>query len=233
MTKNLKIYAGVSILAGAAFVGGIALNPDLPRNVPQERETIVAEENIPVAVMPVKMELEDGHVGYAVPDGYYLYQIDKNINSPEKLNITFRDGYVIYSYYLNEYGSCSLDGYICVKSEYKDSLRQLDYMKEAISLGNPEYTTKLVRLAQHDVIVNPYFLSDGYTLYDLNESYEEDAFSYVKEEDGIVYELSDDVASHLVGVTNSVYQTIQQLESLENSIEDIYEQGYEKTNSRS
>lgn len=230
MNRNIKYYAGVSILAGAIVANGIALNSDLPN---ESKESIAIEKDFGVAIMPVKMELENGDIGYAVPDGYYLYQIDKSIDSPEKLNLTFRDGYVIYRYNLDEYEDCSLDGYICVKNIYRDSLRELDYIKSEISLHNPGYTVNLTKLAHHDVITDPYFLANGYELYDLTDMYENIAFSYVREEEGTVYGLSDEIASSFVGVSNSVYQTIQQLESLEDSIEAIYNQEYGMTRSRS
>ena len=233
MNKNLKIYAGASILAGAVAVGGFVLKQDLPTSKPVESKGVVAEENLPLAVMPTKMDLEDGSVGYAIPEGYSFYQVNGDIVSPERLNLLMRDGYTVYSYNPSKYEDCSLDGYIGVKSEYMDSLRQLNYMKEEISLGNPEYTTNLTKLDHHDVITDPYFLANDYELYDLTDMYENVAFPYVKEEDGTVYGLSDEVASNFVGVNSSTYNTLQQLEALEDSIEDIYNQEYEKTISRS
>ena len=234
MNKNLQIYAGASILAGAVVVGGVALNSNLPKNELKENmpmETIAV--NFDVAVIPVKTELEDGQIGYVIPEGFSLYQVDKNIASPEKLNITIRDKYTVYSYSPSEYLVCSLDGYIGVKSEYMNSLRELDYIKTEISLGNPEYTTDLIKLDHHDVIINPYFLAEGYELYDLTDIYENIVFPYVREEEGTVYGLTDEEASFLIGVSNSAYQTIQQLDPLKEEIENIYYQGYEKTSSRS
>ena len=64
MNKNLQIYAGASILAGAVVVGGVALNSNLPKNELKENmpmETIAV--NFDVAVIPVKTELEDGQIG--------------------------------------------------------------------------------------------------------------------------------------------------------------------------
>lgn len=234
MNKNLKIYAGASILVGAIAVGGIALNSDLPTNEPKESIAMeTAQADLGIAVIPVKMELENGDVGYVIPEGYSFYHVNEDIVGPEKLNLIVKDGYTVYSYNPNEYVGCSLDGYIGVKSEYMDSLRDLDYIKSEISLRNPEYTVNLTKLDHHDVITDPYFLANGYELYDLTDMYENIAFPYVKEEDGTVYGLSDEYVSNFVGVNSSTYNTIQQLESLEAEIEDAYNQEYGKTSSRS
>lgn len=245
MKKNLKIYAGALLLTSALVAGGIALNSSLPKQNPNLDSSMVNSQvqdsvvDSDIVVMPEKILLDDGRDGYVLPSGYSLYYINENIPRVGMIGIEeSTEDYTIYagpslSVLPNgEVVEVNLDGYIGIKDEYVQDLQTLASLKGEIASRNTDITKDLVKLENHDTIINPYFLDAGYELYDVADKYNNIAFPCVYEDNGTIYGLSPEMAQDFVGIPTDLYQYIENLEALKNYAEEVYYNENAKTVSR-
>ena len=137
MKKNLKVYAGALIVVGALTAGSAVLKNELPKPHYDINSNIaVALDDYQSAVLPEKIELDDGREGYVLPTGYSLYYI--NEIEPQAGMISVESENEDYTVYAGPNSSTlasgetievNLDGYVGVKDEYINYLRLLDRLE--------------------------------------------------------------------------------------------------------
>ena len=137
MKKNLKVYAGALVVVGALTAGSAILKTELPKEQYNINSNIaVALDDYQSAVLPEKIELDDGREGYVLPTGYSLYYI--NEIEPQAGMISVESENADYKVYAGPNSSTlasgetievNLDGYVGVKDEYINYLRLLDRLE--------------------------------------------------------------------------------------------------------
>lgn len=231
MKKNLTVYAGAILLTGALTSCGISLvNANSSQNLDFSIDVNGDLKDAPITCAFLDYTLEDGTLGYALPSGYEPYYVDSSFLELDYVNkVVETKEYTVYvgsRETLNgEIEIVPMDGYIGVNEYYLYNLNQLDSLKAGIKGKNSLYTCELTKID-----ISTYSLPLGYHLYNLN-GYVENTSSYYEKDNQRVYLIDDNQVQDYVGITNDVYSTIVQLESIQDAIEEGYYN--EKTNSRS
>lgn len=232
MKKNLKIYAGAIVLIGALTSCGVSLQNSLPNeSLVLGVSSSTKLSDLPITCQFEEYTLEDGTMAHSLPNDYEPYQVDKSDMAPSVISTVLQnDEYTVYlgDKIVNENGVAvdnSLDGFIGVNKYYVYDLNQLDSLKSKIVAKFSAITEQLTKVDD-----NVYSLSKDYYLYNLN-GYVDTNATYYLDEDKKIYLLSDSEASNYVGISNTIYEAINDLQPIVDYVKDEYYN--EKTNSRS
>ena len=225
--NRLLVAASSLLLTGIITINGITLVNGIKRNnsnvvvETDDTESLVQvdEEVNKITCLIEKIELENGSVGYKLPEGFQPYYVNSEYDRVGIIGVDSYDGYSIYT----APSGYNLDGYIGVKTQYISILNYKHNIDNDIE--NKKYDM-VKELEKKD---NGYYLSNDYVLY-TNDN-EARSLGDVTVENGL-YQISDELVSKYVGIPEVTYDKLIEAEALENIIRGDYYDGFEKTDSR-
>lgn len=221
--KQLILYAGALVLVGSIVTTTFVTSlPTKGKKKSSKDYFNISDDKITCTMLPVKGE--NGDVYYALPNDYMPYLVNDEYANPGMIGIVDEsDKYTVYdgsgtvTYSDGSTKEHSFEGYIGVRKDYINELLYLDAIKEAIANKNDNITTDLQSVGE-----NLYFLKSGYSLYSLDQDVDYLSVSKTTNENGTTYNISDDISSKFIGVTDSIYNDLLELESLKQNITDAY-----------
>lgn len=221
--KQLILYAGAIVLVGSILTTTFVTSlPTRGKKKSSKDYFNISDDKITCTMLPVKGE--NGEIYYALPKDYMPYLVNDEYARPGMISIvdesekyTVYDGTGTVTYSDGVIDEHSFEGCIGVKKDYINQLLYLEAIKEAIANKNDKISTDLQSVGQ-----NLYFLRSGYSLYSLDQDIDYLSVAGTTNENGTTYNISDDISSKFIGVTDSIYNDLLELEALKQSITDAY-----------